>query len=229
MKNNNYEIRARIFPAIITLLPMLLFSHFYLYKKIPDLLNSIVFSKVFSDVSILFVLLYVVIHTARFLSKKFLQDNLFQDELYFPTTTYLLYSDSKYTTDHKNKIRAKIEKDFNVKLPSQEYELKDENYVRKSIKEAIALIRNKVKNGHLLLQHNIEYGFVRNLVGGSLMAIPFSIFNIIFFSLNFNKIALVLSVILLLAYLVIFFCQKKVLTYFAYNYADILFNEYLTN
>lgn len=129
---NKHELKARMFPAIITILPVLIFSHFYLYKIIPELLNSILFTKVVGDVSIVFILLYLVVQISRFVNKKFLQDNLFQDELHFPTTNYLLYSNKKYTTERKEKIRYKIKTDFNIHLLSATEEKNNENEAKKN-------------------------------------------------------------------------------------------------
>lgn len=99
---------------------------------------------------------------------------------------------------------------------------------QKKIKEAIDLVRSKVKDGHLLLQHNIEYGFVRNLMGGTIISIPISIFNISFFTIQDNRMAVILSILLLFFYLFIVLIKKKILVYFANNYASVLFNEYLS-
>lgn len=224
---NKYETNARIFPAIITIIPILIFSHFYLYKKAPEFLDSIYF-KIIGDISIIAVLIYFVVQMSRYISKKLFQDSIFKNELYFPTTDYLLYSDQKYSAEIKEKIREKIKVDFGLTLLNRFEESKSESEARKRIKEAADLVRNKVKDGRLLLQHNIEYGFVRNLIGGMIISIPFSLFNIFFFIFQKNVLAIVLSVMILLLFLTIYFLKKKILVYFAHNYASILYNEYLS-
>jgi hypothetical protein len=225
---NSYELKARKFPAIITIFPILIFSHFYLYKIIPELLNSILATKIVGDISVVLVLLYLVEQISRFTSKKYLQDDLFKDELHFPTTSYLLYSDKKYTAERKDKIRLKIVQDFKINLMSLEEEKTNEIEARKKIKEAIDLIRSKVKDGRLLLQHNIEYGFVRNLIGGMIISIPISFFDVLFFIWQKNNVATTLSLTLFSLYSVIFFMRKNILLYFAHNYANVLYNEYLS-
>lgn len=225
---NSYELKARKFPAIITLLPVLVFTHFYLYKIIPELLDSVLITKVFGDVSIALVMLYLVEQTSRFVSKKFFQDKLFKDELHFPTTTFLLHTDQKFTLEQKEKIREKIKTDFNIVLLNKEEEKNNENEARKKIKEAVDAIRNKIKDGRLLLQHNIEYGFVRNLIGGLAVSIPFSLFNILFFIFQKNNIAISFSSILMLFYFAFLIFKKSILIYYAYNYATVFYNEYLS-
>ena len=163
------------------------------------------------------------------MSKKFLQDDLFKNELYFPTTSFLLYLDNEYTAGRKEKIREKIKKDFDIELLNAENEKNDENEARKRIKEAVDLIRNKVKGGHLILQHNIEYGFVRNLIGGMIISLPVSFFSAFFFIYEKNNPAAISSMILFLFYSFIFLTKKNTLLYFARNYANILYNEYLTS
>jgi hypothetical protein len=165
---------------------------------------------------------------SRFMSKRFLQDNFFQNELHFPTTEYLLYSNNKYSVDYKKKIRSKIKDDFNIDLSSRREETINENEARKKINEAVGLIREKVRNGRLLLQHNIEYGFIRNLIGGLVIAIPFSLFDFFFFTLQKNMIAIIISGIAFLIYFIFLTFGKTILKYYACNYADRLYYEYLT-
>ncbi len=225
---SKYEIQARVFPAIITLIPVLVLSHFYLYSLIPELFDSIIYTKIIGDISIALVLLYLVIQVSRFFSKKLLQDKVFKNELFFPTTSYLLYSDSNYSKELKDKIREKIKIDFSIELLNENSESHDENLARTKIKESVDLIRSKVKNGRLLLQHNIEYGFIRNIIVGTLISIPISILNIIVFNNLGNRIILIVSILLLVLYFVILLIRNKILVYFANNYAKVLFNEYLT-
>lgn len=225
---SKYETKARVFPAIITILPILIFSHFYLYKIVPDLLNSIIATKIIGDISIFVIFLYTIIQIARFSSKKFLQDNLFKNELHFPTTNYLMYADNHYTKEYKEKVRSKLKNDFNILLFSKYSENNDENGARKIINDAVKLIRNKVKDGRLLLQHNIEYGFIRNLIGGLVISLPMSLFNVFFFFIKNDTIAFISSLILFSFFVLLLIFHKKILKYFAYNYADVLFNEYLS-
>ncbi|MCK5022067.1 MAG: hypothetical protein KAR54_02365 [Candidatus Pacebacteria bacterium] len=224
---NKYETYARIFPAILTIIPIFIFSHFYLYTKIPEILD-VIFVKITGSISIILVLIYFISQISRYISKMLLQDNVFQNELHFPTTNYLLYSDKQYSKEMKEKIRSKIKIEFGLILSTPNEEKSSEVEARKRIKEAVGLIRNKVKNGHLLLQHNIEYGFVRNLIGGTIISIPFSFFNIIFFTLQKNMIIVIISILLLVFYLTLFIIKKNILIYFGNNYASVLFNEYLS-
>lgn len=185
-------------------------------------------SKIIGDVSVITIFLYLVMQISRFVSKKFLQDNYFQNELHFPTTDYLLFSNDKYSLERKEKIRGKVKKDFGVMLLDKEKEVMDEKEARKKISEAVSLIRNKVKNGRLLLQHNIEYGFIRNLIGGLSISIPFCLFDIFFFGIRSDETAFIVSLLLFIGYFSFFVFRRNILVYYAYNYADVLYNEYLS-
>jgi hypothetical protein len=224
---NEYELKARLFPAFLAMFPIVLFSHFYLYQKIPQFIDSVIMAKIFSDISILAIFFYAVMQFSRFVSKKFLQDNFFQGELHFPTTEYLLYSSDKYSVDRKEKIREKIKNDFGISLFEKNEEANNETEARKKINEAVALIRGKVRDGRLLLQHNIEYGFIRNLIGGLAIAIPFGLFDFFFFMTQKNTVAVIISGIIFLIYFAVLTFGKAILKYYAYNYADVLYNEYL--
>lgn len=226
---NKYSTYARFFPAVLSLIPISLLSHFYLYEKIPKLIDSIILTKIAGDFSVLLIFVYFVMQTSRYVSKKYFQGNYFKNESHFPTTNYLLCSDATYSEDYKQKIKNKVATDFSMTFLDEFSEKMDEESARKKIVEAVNMIRSKVKNGRLLLQHNIEYGFVRNLLGGLAISIPISVFNVVLFMFLENIIALVLSCVLLLIFLTLFWFSEDILIYFAHNYAKVLFNEFLSD
>ena len=68
---------------------------------------------------------------------------------------------------------------FSKALAQAEEDNDDEE--RKQIINAVAQIRNNTRGNVLLLQHNIEFGFMRNLIGSSLLAFLISGFSIYYF------------------------------------------------
>ena len=94
--------------------------------------------------------------------------------------------------------------------------------------DCVSLIRGKVKDGRLLLQHNIEYGFVRNLIGGSAVAVFLAIFNLIVFG-YFLELLLpfYISLFLAITYLLIVMVGRKIIQSYGLRYAKILIQEYL--
>lgn len=81
----------------------------------------------------------------------------------------------------KSIICSKVLNDFHLKLPNSKEQDKDLESAKVLFNEAVSLIREKVKNGRLILNYNIQYGFIRNLIGGSVVGILLSIANSVFF------------------------------------------------
>lgn len=165
---SQYNVIARIFPTIIGLIPFFIFQYFFLNNILS--IDSVIASVV-GNIGLSTILLYAFNQYFVRIPSKMFEDWLFGKQLYFPTTSFLLYSDDEYSDDFKDKIRQSINSDFSIQLPNKEEEKKDEKAARKRIKEVIRLIIGKVQDGYLVLQHNIEYGFVRNLWGASLVGL----------------------------------------------------------
>ena len=164
----------------------------------------------------------------RLISKEFFEKKIFSNGLHFPTTNYLMHSDPRLSFEYTKKVHFKIKRDFEIEIPSMQDELKNGTNSRKIINEAVALIIKMVGNGTLVLQHNIEYGFIRNLIGGSVIATAISIININVFSwMVYNKIALIISCILAFFYLCLIVLSKWLITTFGNNYASVLIQEYM--
>ena len=161
-----YSVIARIFPTIIGLIPFFIFQYVFLGNFIH--IDSILVS-VTGNISLSTILVYAFNQYFVRLPSKIFEDYLFKKQLHFPTTNFLMFSDKEYTTDLKNAVRKSVLQDFSIVMPDKTMEKRNENEARKRIKEAVRLIIGKVKDGYLVLQHNIEYGFVRNLWGASLV------------------------------------------------------------
>ena len=229
MKFDLYDIKSRAFPSFLSIMPILIFGHFYLYTKIPNFLDSIFRMKILGHVSASIVFTYLFMHVCRFVSKKFYQDKYFKDELHMPSTNYLMWSNDKYSHGYKQQIHEKIKTDFGIVLSTQKEETNNELEARKKIVEAIGQIRIRVKDGYLLLQHNIEYGFIRNLIGGSTVALILCLFNILSFcTYGKNSTALVLSISLFVLYSIPVFFSKMLISYYGNNYAKRLIEEYMS-
>jgi hypothetical protein len=139
----------------------------------------------------------------------------FKDEKLMPTTQFLLFSDSTLSEQYKLKIRNKMDTDFGIKLLSKKEEAEDIEESRKRIVEAMALVRRKDHENKFLLQHNIEYGAMRNLIGGSVIGLLICVFNIVFFgSFVVNELASKISVFILVFYGVLMLLSKKIITFY---------------
>lgn len=135
-----------------------------------------------------------------------------------------MYSDDEYSSEFKDQIRQAVKRDLSIQLPTADDEHKNEKDARKRIKDSIRVIIGKVKDGYLVLQHNIEYGFVRNLWGASLSGI-FGSLLLIFLSEPLSLLRTV-GVICLIGYGLYLCFGFVVIKYFGRAYARKLIEEY---
>jgi hypothetical protein len=225
----NYTITARIYPAIITSFPLVILSGFIINSDFIKLFTNFNYLKIASNISMPFIIVYLLAQINRFIAKEIFEKKYFKNELYMPTTNFMLFENDEYSDDFKLKIRDKIQKDFDITLPSKEQERGDNITARKQIVEAIGLVRNKVGKGKLLLQHNIEYGFVRNLIGGSTIAFLVSLLNIGIFKFYLKSdLALNISIATTIIFLAIIIISKFLINRYGILYAKRLFQEYMS-
>ena len=125
-------------------------------------------------------IIFLCVQVNRLIAKEIFQRWYSREELFMPSTTHLLWSDSYYIGDIKTKIRNKIEQKFGVSLLSLQEEQQNQDRARNLIAASVAQIRVTLTGNPMLLQHNIEYGFWRNLIGGCVLAILFSVCIFIF-------------------------------------------------
>ena len=220
---NKYNLQARIFPAILCTIPILLLQYSFLNHEVLIFLQYLGNLRFAGNITISIALIYFVSQTNRFIAKTFFE----KDEIYMPTTDFLLFSDSKYSPEYKQIIYKKLQDEFNLQLPSEKEQNENELNARKRIAESMSLARKKVGMGKLLLQHNIEYGFWRNFIGGTIFAILFSGLNMYFSFLQSNKTILTISIILLLIYSIILFSNKIIINKVGKIYANVLIQEYI--
>lgn len=216
-------------PAFFSIiLPIMVFNHFYVSEEFSKFVGGVLGAKLFSNLSISVICLYFSSEIGRLISKNVFQRIYFKDEAYMPTTNYLMFSDQTYSYQHKVRIRDKVLSDFKIKLPDSGEEEEDEHDARRRIVETMAQIRGKLDGNKFLLQHNIEYGAMRNVIGGSVLGIFLSVFNIIFFSILVSSaLAVYISTATLVIYLLLVLFSKIIIDFYGNNYAKILFREYL--
>lgn len=221
MNKINYTITARYFPAIICSLPIFILWFFFLEAYLHGFISMLFRFKWADSLTFNLVFVYLLAQLSRFIGKEFFEKVYFKNELNFPTTRFLLNSDHTFTTEYKEKIRKKIFMDFSIILNP-----KSNNKDQRKIAEVVGLIRERVKNGNLLLQHNIEYGFVRNLIGGAVVGCVISVLDGIL--LYKNLTAFIISIFLLVLFFLILISSKFILARFANLYAKRLYIEYLS-
>ena len=225
---NKYNLVARVYPAILCSLPILLLNYFLLRYYTATISDSLAQVKWPGDVSITVVAMFMLAQAGRFIGKHLYEQTYFADELRMPTTDLLMHGDSSLSPEYKEQIRVKIHTEAGLTLHSQEKERLDHMAARRVIVDGVRHVRSKVKNGRLLLQHNIEYGFVRNMIGGSVIAAFISIGDLLVFGYFFpNQTAFVLSLVLATVYLALMCLGRPLMFRYGKTYAKVLFQEYL--
>lgn len=228
MKKNTYYLKARLFPAIICAVPILSTYFFGFSEKTKSFIDFLQGFTWTGDVTISIALIFLMVQLNRFAAKELFQRLFFSDEIRMPTTNFLLYSDSFLAKDIKNKIRQKIHTDFDISLADENFEKENELEARKIIITAVSQIRNKTRGNSLLLQHNIEFGFMRNLIGGATLALVVALFNLYYFNqILFNDFAVKLNFVLFIIYLVPIIFSKMIVKRYGHYYAKVLFEQYL--
>ncbi len=224
---DSYTIIARIFPSVLSSLPILVL--WYFVRNIETLeifvkyLNSI---KYLGDIGIVFVLVYFYSLIGREVSKYY--QNLYFDDNNFPTTYFLLYTDSKFSKNKKDQIREKIKNILNINLPKLKKEKIDLVSTKQLINESIQQIIVLVGDNYLVKKHNIWYGFYRNLIGGITVGIFLSLINIaISFIFINDQFFLIISIFILILYIVVWLFKKPLIVNSAEDYANKLLAEFL--
>lgn len=228
MRIDIYDIFARLVPAVLVGVPLYVLYFFLLSPYIGAFLGSLLAWKIASDVTVSIAILYLVAQINRLLSKEFYEKRIFQTGLYLPTTCYLMHSDVSLSDYMTRQVHDKIKRDFGIDIPSPQEEERDEGGSRQLIKESVSLIRMRVGKGQLVHQHNIEYGFARNFVGGSILGMGASIVAMaIFLWVYPDTIAASVSAFLLIIYAVVLLLGEKIIRSFGINYCEVLIQEYL--
>ncbi len=226
---DKYYLKARLLPTILTALPLVSVYVFILRPYLSPYLKEIVpLLPTIGDISFPIAIVFFLVQVNRTLSKELLQSRFFKGELKMPTTDFLLYNNSEYSTEMKDKIRKKIKEHFEMEMYDAQRETVDETRSRFLIKEAVGQIRVLLKDNEMLLNHNIEYGALRNFLGGCLQAAFFSLVLITkAYFFPYNKGLLILGGFFFALYGTILSMSKWLIHRYGNNYARILYQQFL--
>ena len=222
---NKYSRIARLYPALLSLIPVFLVTIGIAQNELTDVLGDIMSIRLFGCVSINIAALFFLIQTNRFIGKEVFEKLYFDDELRMPTTELLLPSSGQISPHLRQRLEEMCHHDFRLQLPTISDEKSDNLLARRRIVEIVALMRQKVRDGHLLLQHNIEYGFARNLIGGAPLSLIISIIAVVYF---YNKTAplFYFSILLATLWILLLLFSKLIISRFGFLYAKRLIHEY---
>jgi hypothetical protein len=122
-------------------------------------------------------------------------------------------------------VIAKIKSEFKINLKGK---TSDSPANRVAIHEAIGQIRKKFyKNSEMLLQRNIQFGFARNLAGGSIVAAIVSALGAAISLIVGATTAFQVLCCLLIGYTVVGLVTFWAIRFTAKHYAHTLFDEFL--
>lgn len=229
MFKNIYFYRARLFPALLTSIPLLIFINKIIAVKYATALKNIYdVLPLITHLGLSAAIIFLLVQINRLVAKEIFQRWYFRDELYMPTTNHLLMNNTYYPIAIKNKIRDKIAAKFQIELLQAVEEQQNSENARKLIATAVSQIRNMLRGNVMLLQHNIEYGFWRNLIGGSLIALVFSVIIIWHGYLNHFSDQITVGLICFIVFFIPIILSKKIIRYYGKYYAKILYEQFLS-
>lgn len=226
---NSYYLKARLFPTVLTSIPAIILYYKFvavlyydklenIYSALPTVTNFLLSSAI----------IFLLVQINRLLSKEIFQRLYFKDEIYMPTTNLLLKSNNDLEVSIKQKLEDKIKAEFDIILLSTVEESNDEPRARKLITTTVSQIRNSLRDNSLLLQHNIEYGFFRNLIGGSFLAFVISLIIVGTSHCIGDTATRSLGWILTIIYFVPILFSKVIINRYGKYYAKILYEQFLT-
>lgn len=230
---NIYEKKARLYPAIIAfILPcaLLLWS---IWTTFPSRFSSLPhIYRIMSTIGCAGVLMaafsFFGREICRITSKRLFQFWIFkEDETYMPSTDLLIYEKSVFSVQQIDNLRKRICDDFTIHIPAKDQQI--EGYeLRRTITDAVRMIREKTRTNPILLDYNIRYGFCRNLLGGLTCGLMLTVFILLGTFLDIFTISAKPVVFILFLQLVMFIGAILQLKSIAREYARQLFNVYLT-
>lgn len=224
-----YYTQARLFPTILTSVPLLVVI-FLIVSLFNDQLSAVVaFLPAATIASFYAAFVFLFVQINRIISKEFFQNIIYRDELYMPTTCKLLWTDTSYDDRIKVRLHDKINQMYQVQLMSKDDELTDELSARKLIVAVVAQMRNTLRPNKMLLQHNIEYGFFRNLVGGSVLAVVISVGLLIYSYYIQNSTLQAASWFMTAIYLLPILMSKVIINKLGNYYTKILIEQFLSH
>lgn len=186
---SEYELKSRIFPASLTILPFVITILLW-FPELINLESSLII------LVILIISLFFLGKLARERGKR-VQSKLIQKWGSLPATLQLSHLDNTIDIETKKRYHDYLQKNIEgLNLPSQNEEIENPKYSQDKYESAVKwLLENTrdTKKFPLLYQDNINYGYSRNMLGIKYLGVIISIFSLILnfyllYSLNYESI-----------------------------------------
>jgi hypothetical protein len=225
-KFDTYTLLARICPAVLTSIPFLVMIYYLIsYPGTTELVKFLSNQTFLGGITLSCAVIYAMSHINRAIGKSF---EAITFTAGFPSTQFLLYSNTEFSSDFKNRFGGKVLK-LGLTFPSQEEQVKDLLESKKRVSEIVKRLILELGEGKLVGSHNAAYGFIRNLCGGALIAALAAEINALLFEYSFkNSILFWFSFGLFLIYLLIYILRNFFITQFGEAYAKQLLHEFMS-
>lgn len=155
-----YERKARVYPGLICLFPLLI-TVFIAYPKIFHLWSSLV------ALAVSFGLLQFLAHLARDRGKQ-LEKNLFQEWDGMPSIRFFRFRDQTISNPIKQRYHSFLSQETGINAPTPDFENNNPTEADEIYLSWSDYLRGKTRNGNkypLVFKENVNYGFRRNLYG----------------------------------------------------------------
>lgn len=173
---DDYEIRARIFPAIIVFLPIMIPVFLIVYSEMTPI-GSFLFSGIVFT-ALLYPLSFIIRIPGSSLEKK-----LWKQWDAPPSTRVMRWRDKTFSVPLKTQLHEAVKDYCGIALSSSEEEQNDPHRADEKIHDAFIQAKHLVyrndPNG-LWKKFNAEYGFNRNLLGSKHLWISSSAVGAVF-------------------------------------------------
>lgn len=175
---DRYNIQARIYPALLLLLPILL----TVYSVFPQLITSD-YVKTLASVLVSFGVLYFLSSVCRSAGKK-KEEELITAWGGYPTTIILRHQNSFLNSNIKSRYHNFLNQNVpEINFPSRAEELNNPQLADEIYSSSINWLKEQKRDKekfNLLYEENIQYGFIRNLLGIKMWGLLSCISSIIF-------------------------------------------------
>ena len=225
---DEYEIKVRYIPCLITAIFPAHFCVQFLGEAFWKTIATNIGWMLAANISLSLILTLALIQLQCGIAKHYFEESIFgKGGINFPTTNMLLFCTSFLSKNMKKAIREKIKNDFNLILMDAEQERLDLDEAKKRAREAVGLIRKLVGRGIMTYQYNIRYGFIRNLLGGSLWGLAGSVVCAVQYGMEGSWKPASFFILFSACFIFLLLFREKILRSYANQYADTLINEYM--
>lgn len=177
---SEYTIKARLAPTALAAPPLLLLCNALFNIRADQWIESAAMIALFGKGTAMVAIVFLMMQANRLIGLEIFQRLVSQDELNFPTSRWLVATNTEMSSAQRQSIDKKLQRDFQIGLMPAN--MSDSPEVRRHNADLVGRIRLFVGSPRKLLRYNIEYGFFRNLIGASPLVLVVGLINAFLYS-----------------------------------------------